>query len=215
MPINYNVEFLSIHIPKTGGTSFGLLLKEIFKESILYYYPTLKEQMKDTIQIDSKFKCLHGHLVANIYKPKLPNAALVTWIRDPVTMLLSLYNHLNYEYIRLKNLDELRNFDFTDIFNNGIEFIEFCEIETFQNQILRWVSNHSPDDFAYVGFLEYIQDSISRFKQIFKINNLLDLPHENSKRMGFDNLSKSESDFVKTLNTEDYNWYNKALSIHI
>jgi len=86
-----NVEYLFCHIPKTGGSSFSRLLKRKFMERSCYYNRKFN-------RLSEKTKCVFGHFRMSEMRPRFPNAKIITIIRNPVTQVISNYNH----FLRLK-----------------------------------------------------------------------------------------------------------------
>lgn len=82
---NY-MEIISLHLPKTAGTSFRMLLQDNYKDDLLLDYG-------GEIQDISKYKCVHGHLNINKYLTVYPEAKLITWLRDPRERVISYYNY--------------------------------------------------------------------------------------------------------------------------
>jgi len=100
----------SIHIPKTGGTSFGELLKAEYGPRLMLDYDGLASQFSpDTIaererrkaevmarrdEIIADFDCIHGHFIADKYQGFVPDISFVAFFRDPYQQALSNYHYL-------------------------------------------------------------------------------------------------------------------------
>src|SRR5690349_11399388 len=103
---------ISIHIPKTAGTTFRYLLLDIYKNKLIEDYPEefIQEYQdvsdteyflhKDifTLHPFSKFnrkvwkylftqECIYGHFEFARYA-QVPNSQFITWLREPVQRLI-------------------------------------------------------------------------------------------------------------------------------
>jgi hypothetical protein len=117
-----NELLISIHIPKTAGTTFGAILQKKYQEKFLYVYnsnisgkycigQTLGElsvsQRNEKLYALSKadiyskiedlsIECIHGHFpysfVADATK-RFPQVRYVTWVREPEARTYSDYLH--------------------------------------------------------------------------------------------------------------------------
>ena len=99
---------VSLHLPKTAGTSFGSALKTRFGNALLRDYADVpintppfernKAAMQaalDNAEADwSGIECIHGHFLPVKYLLLAARRELkfVTWLRDPVERVLSHYD---------------------------------------------------------------------------------------------------------------------------
>ena len=101
---------LSVHIPKTGGTSFRTVLKNVYGSGYLEDYEWLEQRpewMKtrfagmsgeDIRNALSGIRCIHGHYAPQKYTllREVPgvDVRFVTWLRDPVERAVSMYHYM-------------------------------------------------------------------------------------------------------------------------
>jgi len=78
---------ISVHIPKTAGSTFYVILRNLFGNKL--YHDRPQHLQKDRLKDDTK--CIHGHFLASKWLKKFPDAALVTWVRHPVDRVISEY----------------------------------------------------------------------------------------------------------------------------
>jgi hypothetical protein len=90
---------VSIHIPKTAGTTLGDVFSRCLYRRVFYDYEGYQQPIAhpDISQhrefITSHFDVLHGHFVAEKYLNVFPEAKFVATLRHPVERTISQYNH--------------------------------------------------------------------------------------------------------------------------
>lgn len=105
---------ISIHLPKTAGSSLGTALKEWFGSRLLLDYGDLigdesaqsmthrgkrKAAMLGKVtEISTAFDAIHGHFYADKYFEALPSADFVVLMRDPFSRIPSYYEYLKRCY---------------------------------------------------------------------------------------------------------------------
>ncbi len=77
---------VSIHVPKTAGTSFQLVLQQIAGNG-LWLDDRAPAEPPDWAT------CVHGHAPASHRLRQFPDAPLVCWLRHPVDRVLSHYRY--------------------------------------------------------------------------------------------------------------------------
>ena len=89
---------LFLHIPKTGGTSFLLMLQNIFGDSRVLRIHKVDENIKGTLEAAVAklhcISCLTGHLPVHLFGESLDKFRPFTVLREPVARVLSLYRFL-------------------------------------------------------------------------------------------------------------------------
>jgi len=113
-----------VHVPKTGGTSVRKAAAEQFGESaMLYDYgpdapitsPIVRELIYESNEPErlaewiraNGVEFLSGHFEVDRYRTLLPEADLVTWVRNPVDRVRSQHQHQSQFYSQNKTLEEV------------------------------------------------------------------------------------------------------------
>lgn len=109
----YNQEqpFISIHIPKSAGTSMGKLLSDLFKDNIHMHYPTSTNEPPTRARLNKQI-CIHGHfwhhslsIGALDYYPTI--GQYMTVLRDPLNITVSAWK---YQFDRAEHTSSLEEY---------------------------------------------------------------------------------------------------------
>jgi hypothetical protein len=158
------VELISVHLPKTAGTTFGKILTQIYKpHQICYDYPNLPES---TTPLTSETKVIHGHFYGNKYDAQFPQAKKIIWLRHPISRLISYYFFWKTHPKGKVPLNMDR-----------ISLVEFSETPETRNQITTTVVNLN--NFYFVGIQELFAEDIAELAAILGWSNI-DTHYENT-----------------------------------
>jgi hypothetical protein len=196
---------ISIHIPKTGGTSLGQILGGVYGENLWVNYEfQWNREISFKAFIPSGTKCLHGHFEFDAFDEIYPDALKITWLRDPVERTISLYNHI-------MNKPDSDNDIIMELYHSKPSLIDFSSIPWVSNNALNYLGDSKPENFAFIGFLESFNESL---RMCAKLLNWNQLPESVWKNQG---EGKSKSDFpdevkraIRKNNMEEYEWREEA-----
>ncbi|MDY7006346.1 MAG: sulfotransferase family 2 domain-containing protein [Cyanobacteriota bacterium] len=177
---------VSVHIPKTAGSSFRQSLQKIFNSQVLLDYDNIWMPKNPVIRnfkqfvlnnpsfppnkliINSKYKVIHGHFYANKYKNISKEVKLITFFRDPIDRVVS-----NYLYIQKNPFfiqpTQLNNSMYQAVRNNQMNLKDFSELEAERNLYSNYLGGVGIDNFTFIGLTEAYEDSIKLFSKIFGI----------------------------------------------
>lgn len=180
-----------IHIPKCAGTSFNIILKNMYPPEVIYpidnsrYEHSSEEFKRLSSHEKAHLTLVFGHMYYGLYSFMPHKASHVTILRDPVKRLVSLYNYglqtagVSWQARMLKEKPTFVNFlkdHYTNTADNGIaRFLSGhdlavaaygqCGSET-ANQAISNLTNH----FSAIGFLEDFDQSMVLFKHVLGWN---------------------------------------------
>lgn len=198
---------VSVHVPKSAGTSFKRVLQEVCGARIWYNYGTIFSREQARIElVPPGTTFIHGHFLADAFDDLFPDRRLVTWVRHPVERLVSNYHHF------------LRSPDMRDdccraLHERKLSLRQFADLEWMRNETSRYLADKPVEDFDFVGITERFGASIEHFCQVFGFRNVLKLPHENQNPgRGSERYELSREDYAYILerNAADLAWYDRA-----
>lgn len=97
--------FVSIHIPKTAGTSLGEVFDYSSGRRVFWDYDPeykfaakLQPEVEEGLGFIKKYyKFIHGHFFYKKYEKVFPEAKFISCVRHPVDRIVSQYYHVAYE----------------------------------------------------------------------------------------------------------------------
>lgn len=160
---------VSIHIPKTAGTTIGYILDYGVKRRIFYDYMgphgyrgnvydqdvDLLNQHKDFIS--KKFDVIHGHFHYKKYAQIFPEADFIVCLRKPVARTISQYFHIIEEA-------DPRHWLYEDLVSGNMDFIDFVSQPHIKKAQSIFVEGRDIMDFKHVFLTEKLSESIYQFQ---------------------------------------------------
>ena len=212
------VEVISIHVPRTAGTAFKDVIKQVYSsEEIFFDYPH-KGNIRNRMLIKPKpeVKIIHGHFPAPKYNQKFPGAKKIIWLRNPIKRLISFYFFWKSWQILAANDEQ----DLEIYQEANLSFLEFVEQPEMQNLIkLNFLQNYLLKDFYFVGIQEFFHEDLHELSVMLNwVEYELETPNTNPypeyKSLIKEVLSNQEIvDKISALNHEDIEIYREALSL--
>ncbi len=153
-----NIELVSIHVPKTAGTSFCRVLKNVYGEEAIFLDngEYVGKELKD-MPLQPYHRVIHGHVWAGRYKRRLPQARHVTWLRHPVDWLVSLHGFLD-------SLGPNENPVLQRSKREGSSLVDFAASEGVQAHTpSRFLMPVPLDEFFFVGLQEHFAEDLCDF----------------------------------------------------
>ena len=218
--------FISVHVPKTAGTSFRHYLEAVFGEQLIADYrskPLDEEYTERAIdnsnqdaatfqyicdQLNTADVCVHGHFFPAKYLAVFPEAKLIGWTRDPAQRLMS-----HYQYWRQNPQPD--HHIARRVLENNLSFTEFVELEVMQNINSRFFGHLRASRFDSIGISERYEDSIQAMCRRFGWPPLsagdIKEARRNPLKEGMEyTLTKADIARVRELNAQDYSLYEEV-----
>jgi hypothetical protein len=217
------VELVSIHIPKTAGSSFFRILKQVYGKASVTRLNTLnltEDQIKE-ISLDpynpNLTRVIHGHLkitqmeaIIKEFKPKV-----VTWLRDPVDRVISNY------YFSMQRVREGKAMD-RKSGTRGFSLLEYARVPENRNRASQLLDGGRLSDLFFIGIYEQYDKDLALLGDMLEWPAGMQIPHQksgsaflkdNDCATQFTDITTEMREEIAILNSLDVTLYNKAKSI--
>jgi len=214
------LELISIHIPKTAGTSFRNTLKGVYGEQgvvrldigLVRQEVRVNEQRYEQRQLPAPTRVAHGHFSYPLLKKNfdLPEGLpIITWLRDPVERVIS-----NYFYLAKRLAEELeeerKGLNILKKMQRSL--LEYAEYEPSQNRMAKFLEGLALEDLLFVGIQEDYDRSLERLAGLLGWE---DYPvfHHNLTGEKDRGVTPAERARIRELNQRDVVLYERALAL--
>jgi hypothetical protein len=166
---------VSVHLPKTAGTSFGAALKQAYGPGYLEDYADLPMQhaawkrqwralwsaLRRAPGLPAPVRCVHGHFLPMKYRPLASRQEVlyITWLRDPVERLASHYHYWRRDYDGSDPAQPLRN----RMLREDWSFERFALGPELRDVYSRYLWHFDPRRFDFIGITEHYERDLTRF----------------------------------------------------
>ena len=205
---------VSVHLPKTGGSSFrrsvlepayGNRLLLDYEDRPLSHPASGRNRRAKTFQpsdeLVARYDCVHGHFLATKYLCEKTPCEFAAWFRDPVQRVVS-----RFFYGKRKGRGEV---------SEDMTLEEFCELSKFHNLYAKYLWEFDIEQFDFVGITEYYASSVELFLRRFGLQRYTDvISHANpSKAVGTPYVIDPQvRELIVRTNQEDMDIYERAQS---
>lgn len=217
---------ISVHVPKTGGTSFQKILRDLYGEGFREDYAWTEgrpsfmmngfdelsdEEVREAVK---GIQCIHGHFAAKKYKRLRSvdgiSPFFVTWLRDPVERAIS-----TYFFLRGLDTPEDQQPDWERKAKTMGMLEFFKETPYGSNRQSAQLREMPISAFSFIGIMEQYQESIELFLHQFSPStNSIDIPHELQNRNKTGDRYQIEEEVHRVLiekNEHDFRLYQAGL----
>lgn len=215
------VELISLHIPKTAGTSFRHFLKRIYGDravirlDIPLLSPILRineVKQADDAQLPKGTKVVHGHFNLTELRKRFPELAetpAITWLRHPVERVIS-----NYFYLAKRLAEELdeEGKDLNILSKMQRSLLEYAKDEINRNRQHKFLAGTPLEDFAFVGIQAHYDAEVAAMIKTFG------WPQQLAPKLNITGGKKREIEpevfnQIAALNAEDMALYERGLQL--
>lgn len=216
--IRNNIELVSIHIPKTAGTSFRTTLKEVYGESHVQRLDVsqnkfhLEQKLLVENNLPKTLRVVHGHMYYQLLFERFnipKEVPIITWLRDPVERVIS-----NYKYLSKRLAEEL------DEEGKGLNILakmqrslmEYAHDEMNRNRMSKFLSGLEPEDLFFIGITDYYSEDLNDLAQLLHWQNVTEHRVNVTGRKS-NAISEKDRAIIHDLNKMDVELYQKAIQL--
>ncbi len=215
------IELLSIHIPKTAGTSFRNILKGVYGEQgvVRVDIPIPDEvQNKELCEVliprrlSRKARVLHGHFRYNDIRREYKldsDVPVITWLRNPVDRVISNYFYLQKRLREIMKEKE-RRINILDRMQRSL--MEFARLDVSRNRMTRFLDGRPLEEFLFVGLVEHFSEDLADLAGVLEWRDF-EVLHQNSSRVRCSGINEEERAEIRRLNSDDVALYGEAIRI--
>lgn len=224
--MNDNI-LISVHLPKTAGSSFAQSLRDHYGEKLSLDYEDLplhknhltrhlhasKHNLLNFFKPYDKINAIHGHFLPYKYLPliKRRECTFITWLRDPAERIASQYYYMKRSYTKERADKQLL---LKKMMDEDWSFERFCLANELQNTYTQFFWKFPIERFQFIGVVENYQSDLEYFSK----NHLFSSLQEHKKNQNC-NLKETsyfeETSFKKRVlefHSKDYALYKDALN---
>jgi hypothetical protein len=210
-----NLELVSIHIPKTAGTSFRNILKRVYGRRRVIRIdirPPSSPNPPPPKKLSNRVKVIHGHFafpeLASLYGID-KNVPIITWVRDPVERVMSNYFYLQRVLRKLVGKGQ-KELNILNRMEKNLE--EFAQAERNRNRMSKFLEGLRLEDLFFVGIQEHFSEDLNDLAKMLHWRRTAEFRHNTSQeqRVPVNNDIKEQ---IRELNEEDVKVYEEALHL--
>lgn len=219
--IGNQLELLSFHIPKSAGTSFRNMLRDVYGASAVLRFDTplrgggkfrVEQQPFTGRALPNRVKVLHGHFAWPFLKNilELPtDIPKITWLRDPVERVVSNYFYLSK---RLREIldEEGRGVNILSKMERSLT--EYAQAPLNQNRMSAFLNGLDLADFQFVGILERMEEDLPLLAKRMGWPVTETYEHNATGKRKRE-ITPEERAIIEQCNAEDIALYQRALEL--
>lgn len=209
--------FISIHIPKTAGTTLAYIFDYGSNRRIMYdYRDDYTNSTMDDLDfwrlhkpfIEKQFDFIHGHFFYEKYADLFPEGRFLVCLRHPVERIISQFNHVYFE----ANPDD---WQYRAMIDDGLDIVEYAKLDGVHNAQALHVAGREIKDFDYVFVSETLRRDIFGFQLTYGFERndsyVVDglLPRLNSRTEKVD-ITQAEMNAIYNAAEEDVEIYRQG-----
>lgn len=222
---------ISVHMPKTAGSSFKVSLKTHFGDSLMSDYqdmpintPVLKRNVRTVwqnisgpISYSDNIKCIHGHFMPAKYlwmmSRKKP--VFITWLREPAQRMVSHYHYWKKPCPE-NNINSLGALH-KRMLEEQWDLERFVLCPELQNIYHKFFWLFPVSIFSFIGLTEHYDEDFKFFSQKFLGSDLDTVAHNvNEERKGKEyDIPPALLEQIRKHHKRDYQLYEHVLEQRI
>jgi hypothetical protein len=165
------LELISIHIPKTAGTTFHAILRQVYGQEVVS--PAYRRRDITPHLVDGKFsqglpyglQVLHGHFYFKELQglQHQTGAKVICWVRDPIQRVISNYR---FFIAGLDNPDRNPRQYELNKHRKGESLLTYAERSENRNRMSDFIEGINLEDIFFCGVMEQFEQEVHRLGQM-------------------------------------------------
>lgn len=200
--------FISIHIPRTGGSTFRYILYQMYGLINVLHDETGKIHIPKLVtkgmpRNHNRFKIIHGHF--GYHKYVHWGAPVIVWVRDPADLVVSMYHAIKRKRLMGKITKVQRR-----IAEEKIDVLEFAKDKSVRNTMYKFIGNTPLEKFAFIGITNDYERSLDRFQEWTGI--LVPSNYDRRNGLAYDHTKITDGlkEEIRNIHRKDTKIYNEA-----
>lgn len=212
-------ELISLHIPKTAGTSFRNILKSVYGSGNVARFDMmpktgirLNEAPYDADKLP-EIQVIHGHFnfkaLGETYT--LPeNYKSITWLRDPVERVVSNFFYLEERLVEIVD-ESKRHVNILGKMQRTL--IEYARDKGNRNRQFKFLRGVELSDFDIVGIQEFYAEDVEAIARVLQWSKIPNVVHHNKTGKKPREIPEEWLEEIRALNDKDIALYEQALEM--
>ena len=212
------IELISVHIPKTAGTSFRHSLQSAYSKKAVARLDIhlederirLDEQAFEQKQFPSRLKVLHGHFSPHLLRKHFSlngNTPVITWLRDPVERVASNYFYLE-KRLREELQEERKQLNILSKMQRSL--LEYAQADLNRNRMHKFLHGMALEEFAFVGIQDHYSEDLAQLAKLMGWTASLEFHHN---KTGKYDISSEDRQLIRSWNQFDVALYEQGLKL--
>ena len=217
-PLSHRLELISLHIPKTAGTSFRKILEKQYGPAL-----TRLDIRNGKLLVDGKLfwgsslpaksKVIHGHFMYPALRQCLAEGKekpkMITWLRHPVERVISNYYYLAERMARELNEEE-KGLNLLMKMQKSLP--EYAESDFARNRMSKFLEGTEPEDFFFIGLSERFESDVKELAALLGWKPG-ELPHVNKTGDYREGIDPEILERIAALNEKDMELYERVIAL--
>lgn len=213
------VKLVSIHIPKTAGTSFIHSLKKQYGHKKVTRIDINDNRTRiNKIPVNKAYlykntTVIHGHFTIDLLHNHLslpPNTPIITWLRDPVERVISNYYYL-YKRLDEELKEEKKGLNILSKMRRSL--LEYAQDERNCNRMSKFLKGVDLKDFFFIGTVENYDEDIQELSRKLNWSTLEIVTHNKTGTGNKSVVDEQTKAFIRSYNKKDLALYEQALAL--
>lgn len=210
------IQLISIHIPKTAGTSFHRVLQSVYGQGVS---PSLRRRDVPKLlegaalsaeHLNGDWSVIHGHLryreVAGLQRQT--GADLICWLRHPAERVIS--NHAFF-IDRLEHPEINPEVSAANAHRRGESLLEYAALPENRNRMSWFMEDALLETFRFIGIQEHFEEDLATLARTLGWPAVQ--PPRLNEGTGARSVDPAIHETICQWNADDMELYRKALGL--